>query len=214
MEILMIRHFKTQGNRYGRYIGVTDEDILCDSEFNQQVKMLHKKLERCKSIEAVYCSPLKRCVQTGKALFPELELQEKEGFMECDFGDFENKNYLELSENSDYQAWVDSGGKIVFPGGEDPKEFRVRCGETFQEVIKECICKEYQSIALVVHGGTIMSILERFANEGNTFYDYQRKNGEGYTLLVEPLPKEKQSGEVPSLFVNGTSYWIESVETW
>ena len=46
---------------------------------------------------------------------------------ECDFGDFENKNYKELSGNPDYQAWIDSGGALPFPGGEDPEGFRNRC---------------------------------------------------------------------------------------
>ena len=43
---------------------------------------------------------------------------------------FKEINYLtyeELKDREEYQAWLDSGGTIAFPEGEEQKEFRSRC---------------------------------------------------------------------------------------
>ena len=37
-------------------------------------------------------------------------------------------------------------------------------------------------VAVVVHGGTIMAILERFGTPKKNYFDYQVKNGCGYRL--------------------------------
>ena len=49
-----------------------------------------------------------------------------------------NKNYKELSDCPEYQAWIDSGGTMKFPGGEHPKNSEKRCAKGFEKVIKEC----------------------------------------------------------------------------
>ena len=81
--------------------------------------------------ELVYVSPMKRCRETASLIYPTLTQREEPLLRECDFGDFENKNYLELNGNPDYQAWVDSGGTLPFPGGESREAFQERCREGF-----------------------------------------------------------------------------------
>lgn len=54
-----------------------------------------------------------------------------EELSECDFGEFENKNYKELSGNQDYQRWIDSNGTLPFPGGESREAFK--CPEPLQD---------------------------------------------------------------------------------
>ena len=78
---------------------------------------------------------------------------------------------------------------MKFPGGEDPEEFRKRCVRGFEKVIKECRHDQIKSVAVVAHGGTIMSIMDRYARDENgqpdgSYYDYQVKNGEGYELII------------------------------
>ncbi|MCG5029635.1 histidine phosphatase family protein, partial [[Ruminococcus] torques] len=82
----------------------------------------------------------------------------------------------ELSDCPEYQAWIDSGGTMTFPGGEDPEEFRKRCVRGFEKVIKECRHDQIKSVAVVAHGGTIMSIMDRYARDENgqpdgSYYD-------------------------------------------
>ena len=92
----MIRHGKTHGNLLGRYIGTTDEPLLPEEEEDL-------KKYAFGPVDRVFVSPRKRCVRTAEILFPGQEMEVVPEFAECDFGEFENKNYQELSDNPDYQ---------------------------------------------------------------------------------------------------------------
>lgn len=188
-ELYLIRHGKTYGNTLGRYIGVTDED-LCP-EGRAALAGTAKALEE-RGLPAdltIYASPLKRCVQTAKILFPGAPVILEPELRECDFGEFENKNYQELSGNPSYQAWVDSGGTLPFPGGESREDFAARCVRGFSRVLGELRTQGRRSAALVVHGGTIMSILAAYAEQKEDFYHWQVKNGEGFHCLWDEEEK-------------------------
>ena len=104
-----------------------------------------------------------------------------EEWREMDFGRFEGKNYRELSGNAEYQAWIDSGGELPFPGGESRRNFLARCRRGLGQAVKELERTESSlpaSAAAVVHGGTIMALLSAFC--GGDYFDYQCQNGEGY----------------------------------
>lgn len=180
-ELYLIRHGKTCGNTCGRYIGTTDE-ALCE-EGRRQIEAFLEAGVYPKEVEAVYVSPLKRCVETAGLLWPGQELFVREKLRECDFGEFENRNYQELSDNPRYQEWVDSNGMLPFPGGESREAFEARCLEGFLEVLADVRKRQVRRAALVVHGGTLMSILSACARPKEEFYHWQVKNGEGYHCL-------------------------------
>ena len=177
MRVVLIRHSKTAGNLLGRYIGITDEP-LC----REGIALLKEKTYP--EADGLYVSPLKRCRETGKILYPQLTQHVEERLRECDFGEFENKNYKELDGNPRYQAWVDSGGTLPFPGGESRENFSSRCVEGFQNVIFDAETRGFSTIAVILHGGSIMSILEALAVPEKPFYDWQVKNGQGFILEV------------------------------
>ncbi len=87
MRVVLIRHSKTAGNLKGRYIGTTDEP-LCE----EGIRLLEGKTYP--TAELVYVSPMKRCRETASLIYPTLTQREEPLLRECDFGDFENKNYL------------------------------------------------------------------------------------------------------------------------
>ena len=143
-------------------------------------------------VQAVYASPMIRCTQTAGILFPGKKLNIIDELAECDFGEFENKNYQELDGNEHYQSWIDSGGLLPFPGGESREAFIKRCEQGFYRMligIKGRLQKmdEKQpaskiTAGAVVHGGTIMAILSSFY--GGDYFDHQVKNGGGYRCLL------------------------------
>ena len=175
----MIRHGMTKGNKLGRYIGRgTDEPLSAEGK---------KELTQYpgESPQMVYVSPMLRCRQTAEILFPKCVQCVVEELSECDFGEFENKNYRELSGNEAYQKWVDSNGMLPFPGGESREEFRDRNLFGFQKVLND-ICKSgVKKAAMVVHGGTIMNIMESLSQKEGSFYDWHVKNGKGYFLKID-----------------------------
>lgn len=169
-RILLIRHGKTAGNLTGKYIGRTDEP-LCPEGI--------RELQAMESLEAglIFCSPMRRCRQTAAILFPAQKPIVFEALRECDFGSFEGKNYRELDGNADYQRWIDSGGTLPFPCGESPEHFKRRCTDAFELLVTEY---RFDTAALVIHGGTIMAIMEKFALPKRGFYEYHVKNGHGF----------------------------------
>ena len=186
MRIYLIRHSMTKGNKEKRYIGTTDESLCLEG-----IQLLEERKGMYPEVTYVYVSPMKRCVQTAEIIYPEMmkagAYSCNEKLRECDFGLFENHNYIELSGSPEYQAWIDSGGRTAFPNGEGREQFSRRCVEGFWECLADC--KDTDRVAFVVHGGTIMSILERYAvkedgTPAGSYYDYQIKNGEGYELRI------------------------------
>lgn len=193
-ELYLIRHGKTYGNTLGRYIGTTDESLCTEGR-----ALLNEYREAgCypEQVDAVYVSPLKRCVETAALIWPSREVIAKEKLRECDFGEFENRNYQELSGNPKYQEWVDSNGTLPFPGGESREAFQNRCLTGFAEVLADIRERRIKRAALVVHGGTIMSILEKYGPAGETFYRWQAKNGDGYACLWDETGEAVRLSEI------------------
>ena len=180
LKIWLIRHGMTEGNRYQRYIGVTDEP-LCEEGRELLRKFTYPKPQ------AVFVSPLKRCLETAAILFDDPKVRIIDQLAECDFGEFENKNYKELSGDPRYQEWIDSNGILAFPGGESKEECAVRNLEGFQRAVTACIREEITEAALVVHGGTIMNIMEQYVLPKKEFYEWHVGNGCGYLVELDPV---------------------------
>ena len=187
MEVLLIRHGKTQGNLEGRYVGRTDEPLLESSKAELQNSMY-----RSFCPDLVYSSKLLRCRQTAACIFPSKEICVWEGFEETDFGEFEYKNYEELNGHPAYQAWIDSGGLLAFPGGESGDDFRMRCRRAFLSCLGDAEEKGASRIAIVVHGGTIMAVMSAFSRPKKTFYEWQVKNGQGFQVSVHKKGEETE----------------------
>lgn len=181
IKIAMIRHGKTYGNTLGRYIGVTDEPLCEEGK---------KELEQrtMDTVELLFVSPLKRCLETADVLYPYAKQVKIPEFAECNFGEFENKNYQELSQSKAYQAWIDSNGTLPFPNGESQESFRKRSTTGFKRCIEQCLKEEINEAAFVVHGGTIMSVLSSLATKEKDYFCWQVKNAEGF--LVEVTKEE------------------------
>ena len=130
LDSWLIRHGQTEGNKSGKYIGVTDEPLCVEG-----IEFL--KTLQYPEIDAVFVSPKKRCLQTAQILFPEHEAHVIPELAECDFGEFENKNYKELSGNQHYQQWIDSNGMLPFPGGESRGAFKKRCFDGFGKAVQQ-----------------------------------------------------------------------------
>lgn len=192
MIIYFLRHGATAGNLEKRYIGRTDEELCTEGiERLKELRELVPDIKGnsipavCQGAEAVFTSPMKRCIATADILFPDKKKIIIDDFRECDFGDFEGYNYQELNGNADYQRWIDSDGQIAFPNGESPQEFRRRCINGFMQMLQMTGGhNRINAVAAVVHGGTIMSILEKYEKH-HEYYRWQCGNGSGYAAVYK-----------------------------
>ncbi len=180
--VALIRHGATESNRYRRYLGLTDESLSGEGIDALQARLaagLYPPASR------VLTSPLGRCRQTARILYPDIAEEVVPELRETDFGLFEGKNYGELEADEklrdSYRAWVDSGGSLPFPEGESLAQSTERCSRAFLRLLPEM----EGTTALIVHGGTIMGILSACAEPRRAYYDYWRENGAGYLCRVE-----------------------------
>ncbi len=174
MKIYFIRHGATKGNTEGRYVGSTDEGLLLESKTELFSHMI------APTVKAVYISPMKRCRETAAALYPDIKPVVISEFRECNFGDFEYKNYDELKDNKEYIRFIESGGLSGFPNGEKRYDFQKRCVEGFAK-----IPVSGEDIAIIAHGGTIMAIFDEYSFPHRDYFIWQCKNGEGFSAELE-----------------------------
>lgn len=175
MQIYLIRHGSTAGNLERRYVGSTDEELTAEAAEDLRIAR-----GRYPVPDRVFVSPMKRCVQTARILFPERIPEAAEDLRECSFGEFEYRNYEELCGNAEYQRWIDSGGTLPFPGGESREAFAKRCCAAFERCCREATAEGCKAAAFVVHGGTIMAILDRYARPHRDYFEWQTGNAQGY----------------------------------
>lgn len=172
--IVLVRHGATAGNVAKKYIGVTDEP-LCP----QGARLLRARASHFPRVETLFVSPLHRCRETASILYPNLEQVVVPGLRECDFGVFEGKSYEELKDDPAFQRWLDTGGETPPPDGESRAAFTARTVDAFLRALRQ----RRGDVAVVAHGGTLMALLSTFA--GGNFYDWQVKNGGGYSAQFD-----------------------------
>ncbi|MBQ8663046.1 MAG: histidine phosphatase family protein [Eubacterium sp.] len=181
MELVLIRHFPTPGNLLRQYIGRTDEAL--DTDYLMDYILKYRGLYQPK--HCLISSPMVRCQQTAKVLFPGQDMKLCEELRETDFGIFEGKTYEELKDTPEYQEWLDSNGEGLIPEGESKDAFRKRCVNGFETIMQELIRNRESSAAIVTHGGVVMALMSEYAEEKQDFYHWQVKNGCGFSVVVE-----------------------------
>lgn len=187
-QLYLIRHGKTESNREKRYLGVTDESLCREGIQELRGRKDEGVYPVLRSGDILAVSPMKRCVETARFLYPDCAPTVISSFREINFGSFEGKNYQELEGDERYQKWIDSGGRLPFPGGESREAFVRRNVEGMRELLDLCQregnvfagTKQSSRVILVVHGGTIMSLLSELNREPCDYYDFMCANGEGY----------------------------------
>lgn len=177
MQVIFIRHGATAGNAEKRYIGRTDQPLSPSGA-------AAIRLRTYPAADLVFSSPLARCLQTAALIYPAQRPVIIQDLREMDFGQFENRNYQDLQHEQAYQKWLASGGNTSFPNGEHPQDFRKRCQKAFLQAMTSLVGQPH-SAAFVVHGGTIMAILSRFAENPAAYFSYMTDNGNGYSCTYE-----------------------------
>ena len=183
--LALIRHGVTQANKERRYLGKTDESLS-----KEGIKILesYKMQKIYPDVEYLFTSPMKRCMETAKIIYPTLCPIVIPEWKEINFGRFEYRNYEDLKDDAQYQEWLRSGGVLDFPEGESRKEFILRCKSGFIRMCNELRqaagqnTKKPAFAGMIVHGGIIMSLLSLYG--GTDYFDYQVSNGRGYVCRL------------------------------
>lgn len=170
MDIILIRHFATKENLQKKYIGFTDVPIV--------TSIHNEKTYTNESMSPIFISPLLRCRETAEIMFPKSVKIVIENLKEMNFGSFENKNYDELNNNSDYTKWLNSNCETKCPNGESKSEFIMRTKSAFCEIIEYGLSKKMNSLIVIAHDGTAKAAAEAFLKTNIPYFSFKLSYGE------------------------------------
>ena len=181
--IHFIRNALTDENLEGRYIGHTDVEI--GEEGRAQLGQMKDELIY-PPVDALFTSPLKRCTETAKILYPDNKPIVIDGFIEYNFGEFENKTAEELEKHPVFPKWLAGEKGVEPPFGESNENFEKRVLGTFEKVAEGRMTTGTTSAAIVTHGGVIMAILAAFGIPEYPMHEWITPNGCGFTVKLNP----------------------------
>ncbi|WNY99204.1 histidine phosphatase family protein [Sulfurospirillum sp. 'SP'] len=151
-RVYLVRHGHVNNGNEKRYLGRTD--ISLDEEGIEQAKTLHKYFKTI-PINAVFTSPLKRCLQTTRIVCEDKQLhyERVEAFTEIDMGDWENVPMAEIQ--STYP-------ELYAQRGDNLEYFTPPHGESFHDVVGRA---RYAFDAITHHAtGTILIVAHAGVN--------------------------------------------------
>ena len=185
MEFILVRHGKTEYNERRQYCGALDPD-LSDLGRQELERSDAKPFLRKHAPDMVFCSPMKRTLQTAAILLDgkEVPLVAVPELREIDFGDFEGRSYEDMKDDPAYTAWLDTNCEGPIPGGDFPDMFRDDVAVCFESLLETCRTEGVERALVVSHGGVLGTILERFAEPEKHWYEYHFPCG-GFAVLKD-----------------------------
>jgi alpha-ribazole phosphatase len=152
MEIYLVRHTETVCEK-GICYGQTDVGIA--TPYNLIFKNIAQQLPQD---ALLYSSPLKRCVLLAKHIQKQNDIinyKEDNRLMEMNFGDWEMKNWNEISQE-DLNPWMEDFVNVRVPDGESFVDLHKRVSDFIENEIHT---KTPQKVIIVAHAGVVRSIL-------------------------------------------------------
>jgi len=177
-KLYLLRHGATE--LPGLYVGVT-EVSLSEEGRAQIMRMAGVLADKC--IEHVFCSPMKRCLETLDLLQLEASVERDENLREIDFGRWEGRSFKDIAQSDGplVENWRTHSESFCFPDGE--------CVETFKRrvdlFVKKVLAASENRILILAHGGIIRQLLCTFLDlspEKRMIFDIQAGRVSSVTL--------------------------------
>ena len=182
--IHFIRHGAIDETLSGKYIGTTDVPL------SDKGKMDLKKLDyeyRYPGTQVVFTSPLKRCTETCRILYPEQNPLSIANLSECNFGEWEGKTAEELKSDPDFEKWLAGDNSVKPPRGESNADFTRRICRMFESIVEGLMKTGTTESVIVTHGGVIMTLLAVYGLPQAKPFEWTMDIGFGYSLRVTPM---------------------------
>lgn len=182
-KIHFIRNALTLENLEGKYLGHTDVP-LCEQGIDQLEELIEQYTYP--SAQVVFSSPLRRCTDTAKMLYPDKEPIPMSELIEYNFGEFEGRTADELKEHPVFPRWLAGEQGVEPPFGEDQEAFGRRICAGFEKIVDGMLKSGVESAAIITHGGVISTLMSRYALPEAAAHEWLTPSGCGYTLSITP----------------------------
>ena len=182
--IHFIRHGSIDDTLAGKYIGTTAAP-LSDRGRMDLSKLAYEY--KYPGTQVVFTSPLKRCTETAKILYPEQNPLVIDNLSECNFGEWEGKTADELKNDPDFEKWLAGDSSVKPPRGESNADFTRRVCKMFESIVEGLMKTGTTESVIVTHGGVIMTLLAVYGLPQAKPFEWTMDNGFGYSLRVTPV---------------------------
>jgi len=159
MRLILARHGETASNRDGLGLGL--QDVPLTEKGRHQAEALAEALAETKVV-AVYSSPLRRALDTAKAIAFRhgLEVVVDEGLTEMDVGELDGLSFEEMRGRYPefISRWLgEEAGTLRMPGGgESLQEVQDRARESVRRMAER---HGRETVVVVTHNFTIHALL-------------------------------------------------------
>jgi probable phosphomutase (TIGR03848 family) len=157
--LFLIRHALTP--QTGDRLSGWTPGISLSDEGREQARVLVERM-RPVTLEAVYASPLERCVETARPLAAskKVRVRVREALGEVRYGEWEGKRLRTLAKTKLWRKVVSRPSDVRFPGGETVLETQYRAVAALQELRDR---HDGKPIAVVTHADVIRLVLAHYA---------------------------------------------------
>ena len=155
--VYLVRHAEAEGNKNRTFQGRTDCDLT--EKGYRQLESLAERFKDIK-IDKLYSSPLKRTIETAKAVnkYHNLPINIDENIIEINGGVFEGLNWDKVGEMypEEHKVWVNQPHNFKIEGGESMKNVYERMKKAITAIVSE---NKGKTVAVVSHGCAIRNYL-------------------------------------------------------
>jgi phosphoserine phosphatase len=168
-KILLIRHGNVEGIKPQRFRGRTDLELtpLGISQAAATAQRIVESWQPC----AVFTSPLRRCVSTGKPIADVCGVRSEtiDGLVDLDYGTWQWKTNDEVRSESPqlFDAWHTSPHLVRFPKGESLQDLVARTSDALRFVLDEYAGK---TVVLVGHDSVNRALLLQLIDQPLSAY--------------------------------------------
>lgn len=184
VRLILIRHGALPGGMDRQYLGQTADPPL--SARGRDDLLARRARGIYPSAQALYTSPLSRCGDTARLLYPMLVPVSLYSLLPPDLGSFEGKSYDQLKGDPSFRKWLETDGETAPPGGESGAEAALRLEGALRKIAEDASARRFDSAAVVTHGRCLSVMLRsrlgeaRLAPETKSSGDYQTVPGGGW----------------------------------
>lgn len=201
-SLLLIRHGEVQGIHPPMFRGRTE--LALTSNGIRQAGVTRDYLRQHEELEAIYCSPLGRCVLTADTIAEPFGLQvmQHPGLTDIDYGAWSGRPVEEVAEGwpRETSRWKTAPHTIRIPGAESLQEVAARATDALVTISS---AHPEGTVAIVTHDSVIRVLLCHFSGLPLSSY-----------WLFSPSPCGINVVEVGECFtihmVNGTQHLLDA----
>ena len=151
--LIFVRHGYSEGNEKKIFTGWYNVGL--NEQGKKQAKLTAEYLKDY-DIDRLYCSDLKRAVETAQEIgeIKDLKIETDSNLREINGGDWESRPFEDLPKlyPKEYKVWLDDIGKVRCTNGESVKELQNRVVYAVERIAKE---NRGKTVCIVTHATPI-----------------------------------------------------------